>query len=216
MTTISTLPNWIETTQQRAGVLISIISGNCRQLSRTLCNSIYAFIPWRHWVWNRLQGKVSQGRRKKCDSGLERCANRVWRKRRSVCARFLCVCVQYKCPSGLHLCQLSLSESTACVPIFLTLPAFFFFFFSQITLFMHVSFSPRCLHAPPYVSYSLSITFSGSPGQAVKCCNLSLSPGLYPRLPSLLRCSWITALTAAPEGGEPPDKKKKSESGGGQ
>lgn len=147
------------------------------------------------------------------DSGLERCADRVWRKRRSVCFRFLCVCVQYKCPSGLHLCQLSLSESTACVPIFLTLPAFFFF--SQITLFMHVSFSPSCLHAPPYVSYSLSITFSGSPGQAVKCCNLSPSPGLYPRLPSLLRCSWITALTATPEGGEPPDKKK-SESGGGR
>lgn len=190
--------------------MISIISGNCRQLSRILCNSIYAFIPWRHWVWNWVQGKVSQGRRKKCDRGARIAA---WRGaliesggRGGVCAFASCACVY---STSVHLDSIYVSW------VFLNRPRAFqsfspcqLFFFSQITLFMHVSFSPSCLHAPPYVSYSLSITFSGSPGQAVKCCNLSPSPGLYPRLPSLLRCSWITALTAAPEGGEPPDKKR--------
>lgn len=77
-------------------------------------------------------------------------------------------------------------------------------FFYHPLATMHVSFSLSCLPLPPYVSFSLSITFSGSPGQTIKCCNLSLSPilTLPPSLPFLssqpfseARCSWITALT---------------------
>lgn len=112
-------------------------------------------------------------RQKREVSGSERCANRVCRKR-GVCSFFPCMCVQYRRPSGLRLCQPGLSES-ACVPFFLTVPA------SNHTLHACLFLSPSCLHAPPYVSSSLSVTFSGSPGQPVKCCNLS--PSSSPRPP---------------------------------
>lgn len=73
-----------------------------------------------------------------------------------MCFRFLCVCVQYKCPSGLHLCQLSLSESTAYVPIFLTLPAFFFpkSHSSCMSLSLHAASMLRHMCLTPFLSPS--------------------------------------------------------------
>lgn len=59
----------------------------------------------------------------------------------------------------------------------------FFFITSRYNASLFLSLS--CLHVPPCVPFSLSITFSGSPGQPVKCCNLSLSPILTLPLPPL-------------------------------
>lgn len=139
--------------------LIPMMSGNCSPPEPHLTSQL----------WDRLDRNGGGS----VDRGSERCTDRV-RRKRSVCSLLpcVCVCVQYKRPSGLHLCQLSLS---ACVPILLAVPAPPHP--PSITLFMHVSVSPSCLRASPYVSYSLSITFSGSPGQPVKRCNLSPSPG---------------------------------------
>lgn len=115
------------------------------------------------------------------------------------------VCTVRVHPAGLHLRRPRLfwiGRVCSNLPHWASLQAFFpFFFFYHPLATMHVSFSLSCLPLPPYVSFSLSITFSGSPGQAVKCCNLSLSPilTLPPSLapPPLLSrsLSWIRALT---------------------
>lgn len=132
--------------------------------------------------------RLARKRGKKCDRSARLAARRgnngVWRKR-GVCARSPRACVY---STGVHLDSVyvrrvvlirrALQSSSPCQLL--------------ITLFMHVSFSLQpFLHAPPYVSSSLSVTFSGSPGQPVKCCNLSPSPSPrppphptpYPRLP---------------------------------
>lgn len=136
-----------------------------------------------------------------------------------------CVCTLYMCAAWwrtsrvfIHLDFLSASGVIhEYVPILLL--CFVFFFSHHHPLSSLLYFASLSLHM---CLFSHSITFGSSPGQTVKCCNLSLSPILtlppslppshfFSQPPSEPLRSWITVLTATCKRGKSLTKSRSEE-----
>lgn len=117
-------------------------------------------------------------------------------------------------PSGLSLGQRSHSWVCSYITV-----VFWFFFSHHHPLSSLLYFASLSLHM---CLFSHSITFGSSPGQTVKCCNLSLSPILtlppslppshfFSQPPSEPLRSWITVLTATCKRGKSLTKSRSEE-----